>query len=142
MAKLYYDKFGHVFALQSEQGNFSIATDFAGTPTEVFALKSGRFIKRITRSPFGLLLDDSQPETWIPLGTKILLLFIHRVLLHYFLCLLGFHGGIEVEQTGTVLMGPGNTKPFDSHIVQWMSPQLDFLLDPGFNDVTKIHSYR
>ena len=52
-------------------------------------------------------------------------------------------GGIELENSGTVMLGSGFTQPYDSHIVQWIVPQLEYLNNPGtFKDVAQIHAYR
>ena len=72
------------------------------------------------RTPFGALIE--QPVKDDPVSIPV-----------------GFYGGIEDPESGVVII---SGKPYDSHLGQWMVPQLDQVLDPSFEDPTLVHGYR
>jgi hypothetical protein len=67
MTTLYYDRNGHLFSMSRINQTYYVATDHAGTPTHVFDV-AGRLVKEITRTPFGLILLDTNLDLWVPIG--------------------------------------------------------------------------
>ena len=97
-----------------------MATDLVGTP-RIILDSTGKVLAQPVRTPFGALIE--QPVKDDPVSIPV-----------------GFYGGIEDIESGVVIMRSG--KPYDSHLGQWMVPQLDQVLEPGFEDPTRVHGYR
>ena len=112
--KKYYLRLPH---LCKNEKTYFIVSDYNGTPLEIFD-ELGESINRIQRSPWGLILDEKNPNFILPIG---------------------FHG--ELESHGIVLF---NRRPYDTHLNQWMTPDLDEIIKnpEEWKDVTKIHPYR
>ena len=62
-------------------------------------------VNRITRSPFGALLHQTNDKVWLPIG---------------------FQGGVEEPVSGaTIFNGEHGLPPYDSHIGQVISYKLE-----------------
>ena len=116
--KLYYDINNHIFAMKTNHTIYYIATDLNGTPISIFNVENIE-MKKIQRTAFGFILEDTNPNFIVPIG---------------------YFSGIEIPESGIVILG---NKPYDSHIGQWMTPQLEFIKNPkNLTNIFQIHSYR
>lgn len=94
--------------------------DENGSPELIFD-SSGKRINSFMRSPFGLLVNEDDETVFVPLG---------------------YHGGIEDSVSGVVVI---RGRPYDSHLGQWMTPDLTFLTadDPvDIRDPRRLFAYR
>ncbi|XP_070561771.1 teneurin-2-like [Ptychodera flava] len=64
---LYYNQLGHLFAMVTEDVISYVMCDHLGTPMAVFD-EQGRLIKMIIRDSYGVLLSDSAPGVFVPIG--------------------------------------------------------------------------
>jgi len=104
--KLYrfvYNTGGHVIVMMDNVDTFIVATSTTGTPEVVFEA-DGDVVKEVTMSPFGTVLQDSNED---------------------FATCLGFQGGIDLEETGVVII---QGRPYDSLIGAWMVPNTEAAL--------------
>ena len=116
---LLYDPNGQIFAIRKNSNKtYFIASDYNGTPIEIFD-EFGVSQNRIQRSQSGLILNEINPEFYLPIG---------------------FHGEFEIH--GIVLFK--KRRPYDTHLNQWMTPDLDEIIKnpENWKDITKIHPYR
>ena len=113
------DEFGHIFAVSTQNVTYFVASDANGTPTEIFN-EDGTSLKKISRTPFGLTLSEIGSLDFLP---KI-----------------GFFGGIEFSNSGVVILN-GN-QPFDTHLGQFLTPQLKPIFLEKWTEISAIHSYR
>ena len=77
-------------------------------------LRSIRFWQKM----FKVALSRQDDPNWIPFG---------------------FQGGIEDPEFGVVIL---DGKPYDTHLGQWMVPQVERVLDQDFEDTAVLHLYR
>ena len=98
-----YNTRGHVIAMMDDAKTYMIATSPTGTPEIVFD-ENGETMKEVLMSPFGTVLQDSNED---------------------FPTCLGFHGGIDLEEAGVVLI---TGRPYDSLIGAWMVPDAESVL--------------
>ena len=52
---------GHLIAMDTPDSRYYIGTDHVGSPMAVFDSK-GRLVKEMTRSPFGQIIRDTNPQ--------------------------------------------------------------------------------
>ena len=113
-----YDSEGAVMAVETEGRLFLVVTDQTNTPTLILD-HSGSVLKEMKYSPYGFLVEDTNPDIRIPIG---------------------YHGGVDLQEAGIVLI---QGRPYDSLLGQWMVPDYDAILNlPSSYDVTDIHLYR
>ena len=116
---LHFDEeFGHIFAVTTQNSTYFVASDANGTPTEIFN-EDGTSLKKMSRTPFGLILSE--------IGSVDL-------------PQIGFFGGIEFSQSGVVILN-GN-QPYDTHLGQFLTPQLKPIIMETWTEISAIHSYR
>ena len=113
------DEFGHIFAVSTQNVTYFVASDANGTPTEIFN-EDGTSLKKISRTPFGLTLSEVGSLDFLPN--------------------IGFFGGIEFSNSGVVILN-GN-QPFDTHLGQFLTPQLKPIFLEKWTEISAIHSYR
>ena len=113
------DEFGHIFAVSTQNVTYFVASDANGTPTEIFN-EDGTSLKKISRTPFGLTLSEIGSLDFLPN--------------------IGFFGGIEFSNSGVVILN-GN-QPFDTHLGQFLTPQLKPIFLEKWTEISAIHSYR
>lgn len=113
---LVYDDKNFLMYMQQSSTKYYIANDHLGSPIAVFN-EEGDIIKKITRSPFGNTLSDTNHELYIPVD---------------------FLGGIRDPVIGIVHFG---SKVYDPLAMQWMTPQWEDL-DKLFSSLHFIHLYR
>ena len=117
---LHFDEeFGHIFAVTTQNTTYFVASDANGTPTEIFN-EDGTSLKKISRTPFGLTLSEIGSLDFLPN--------------------IGFFGGIEFSNSGVVILN-GN-QPFDTHLGQFLTPQLKPIFLEKWTEISAIHSYR
>ena len=95
--KLIYDSNGHLIQIESLKDMLYVACDQFGTPMLVFKT-GGNIIKRLRYSPFGAVLDDSNPNLHLPIG---------------------FRGQINSKH-GKFLMK--EARVYSTTIIQWLNP--------------------
>lgn len=117
-SRLHYDSNGHIYAIDAKNETFFIASDIAGSPMAMF-LSNGSLAMQLEQTPFGLILDG---DSNLPIG---------------------YQGGIPIPEAGIVIF-KGN-KVYDTHLGQWMIPDLSFIQDvhsKSWTDINSIHAYR
>ena len=67
LTRLYYDDYGHLYAMRQGAAWFYVACDQVGTP-QIVADATGAVVKQMTWDSFGNLLSDSNPSMFMPLG--------------------------------------------------------------------------
>jgi len=118
MYRMSYDTEKHLIAIEDDTDILVVVADNMGTPHVVFN-EDGDIIKKVTMSPFGTVWRDSNEDLLLPIG---------------------FHGGVDVQETGIVVI---EGRPYDSIMGTWMVPNLNKILDlPKSDEIMDIHSYR
>ncbi|XP_015674820.1 teneurin-2, partial [Protobothrops mucrosquamatus] len=98
ITSLYYDLQGHLFAMESSNGEeYYVASDNTGTPLAVFSI-NGLMIKQLQYTAYGEIYHDSNPD---------------------FQIVIGFHGGLYDPLTKLVHF---TQRDYDVLAGRWTSP--------------------
>ena len=100
--RLYYDVNDHLIAIETPDQRWYIAPDENGTPMVVFNVH-GTVVKLMERTPFGRMVQDTDPSVYIGVD---------------------FHGGIVTPHNGLVHFGD---RVYDPAISQWLTPDWERL---------------
>jgi len=100
--RLHYDDNDHLISMETPDQRWYVATDENGTPLVVFNVH-GTVVKLVERTPFGRLIQDSDPGVYIGVD---------------------FRGGIVNPHTGLVHFGD---RVYDPTIAQWLTPEWERL---------------
>ena len=100
--RIYYDVNDHMIAMESPDQRWYVAADENGSPMVVFNVH-GTVVKLIERSPFGKLVQDTDPSVYIAID---------------------FRGGILTPHTGLVHFA---SRVYDPSIGQWLTPEWESL---------------
>ena len=98
--RLLYDHLGHLVAIETGEQRMLIATDVNGSPVLVYR-PNGSVIKQITYSPFGRVIQDTNPSMQLPIGYK---------------------GGLVVPHSDSLLFMLESNRFYDTEIAQWFNP--------------------
>ncbi|XP_070560318.1 teneurin-3-like [Ptychodera flava] len=93
---LYYNQLGHLFAMVTEDVISYVMCDHLGTPMAVFD-EQGRLLKIIIRDSYGVLLSNSAPGVFVPIG---------------------YAGGIDDDKTGFTRF---HFRDYDNEVGRWTS---------------------
>lgn len=97
-----YDSSGHLMYIQQEGVKYYVASDHLGTPVALFNAE-GVIIKEMSRTPFGRILSDNNPDFYLPVD---------------------FQGGIRDPLMNLIFYGD---RVYDPLGAQWLVPDLDIV---------------
>ncbi|GFU07605.1 teneurin-m [Nephila pilipes] len=95
-----YDSSGHLMYIQQEGIKYYVASDHLGSPVALFNAE-GVIIKEMSRTPFGRMLSDNNPDFYLPVD---------------------FQGGIRDPLTNLIHYG---ARVYDPLGAQWLVPDLN-----------------
>lgn len=101
--RMYYDVSDNLMAVESPEQRWYVAGDEVGTPLVVFNVH-GSVVKMTERTPFGMVVHDTDPSLYIGID---------------------FHGGILNPHTGLIHFG---SRVYDPVIAQWLTPGWEHLV--------------
>ena len=117
--RLSYDTNGHLVKIESQEEKLYIVCDKLGSPLLVVRA-GGTIVKHIRYSPFGAVLEDSNPSLFIPLG---------------------FRGQISSKHAD-FLMGGETNRVYSTAILQWLNPDWQSFLRRPVNTPFDLFIYR
>ncbi|XP_035215579.1 teneurin-m-like isoform X2 [Stegodyphus dumicola] len=97
-----YDSSGHLMYVQQDGVKYYVASDHLGTPVALFNAE-GAIIKEMSRTPFGRMLSDNNPDFYLPVD---------------------FQGGIRDPLTNLIHYGG---RVYDPLATQWLVPDLNVI---------------
>lgn len=97
-----YNDRRHLIAVETADQRYYVATDQNASPMAFFDV-NGNVVKQVSRTPFGKIVKDTNPEFFVPIG---------------------FHGGLVDPNTNFVYI---DGRLYDPTIGQWMIPEWEKL---------------
>lgn len=97
-----YDDRNNLIAVENADQRFYVATDQNHSPIAYFDV-NGNVVKQIRRTPFGKIIQDTNPEFFIPIG---------------------FYGGLVDSNTQLIYI---DGRLYDPSLGQWMTPDWERL---------------